>query len=68
LCREPGIQTEVSPAADGAFEVTLTTRRPALWVWLELAAIDARSTDNFFHPRPRAPLKVRMVPAKEVSE
>lgn len=68
LCREPGIQAKVSPAADGAFEVTLTTRRPALWVWLELEAIDARCSDNFFHLRPGVPMKVRIAPAKDLSE
>ena len=68
LCREPGIQTEVSPAADGAFDVTLTTRHPALWVWLELDAIDARCSDNFFHLRPGTSMNVRIAPAKDVSE
>ena len=29
--------------------VELTVRRPALYVWLDLAEADARFSDNFFH-------------------
>lgn len=58
----------IAPAADGAFDVTLTTRRPALWVWLELDEIDARCSDNFFHLRPGVPTTVRMMPANALSE
>ena len=36
------------------FVVSLTSKLPALWVWLELARADARMSDNFVHLRPGA--------------
>ena len=39
------------------FLVTLTAKKPALWVWLELTDSDASYSNNFFH----------LVPGKEVT-
>jgi hypothetical protein len=67
LSRDPGIEADISPLTEGAFDVTLTTQRPALWVWLELAEADAKCSDNFFHLRPGAPLTVHLCPAEKLS-
>jgi len=64
---EPNVEVAIAPAGDGAFQVTLTTKRPALWVWLELDEIDAKCSDNFFHLRPDVPLTVVVTPASELS-
>lgn len=65
---EPGIEAAIEPVAGGAFNVTLMTKRPALWVWLELDQVDARCSDNFFHLRPGAPLTVTVKPAMDLSQ
>lgn len=68
LSREPGIETRIAPAAEGAFDIVLTSRRPALWVWLELDEIDVKCSDNFFHLRPGAPVTVRLMLAEKMSK
>jgi beta-mannosidase len=64
---DPKIAAEVRPAKDGAFEVTLAAKRPALWAWLELEGLEARLSDNFLHLRTGAAAKVTAWPAKKVS-
>ncbi|HOX05161.1 MAG TPA: hypothetical protein PK280_02075 [Planctomycetota bacterium] len=64
---DPKIAAAVKPLKDGAFAVTLTTERPALWAWLELEGLDARLSDNFLHLRPGSPAKVTVRPARQVS-
>jgi len=67
LDRKPGITKKIARRADGTFDVTLATRRPALWVWLELEKVDAKMSDNFFHLRPGASVKINVRPARELS-
>ena len=67
LNRKPGMAQKIARRADGTFDVTLSTKRPALWVWLELDKVDARMSDNFFHLRPGASLKVNVAPERELS-
>jgi len=67
LSRSPGIAKKLARKADGTFDVTLTTKSPALWVWLELDGVDAKMSDNFFHLRPGAPLVVNVAPAEALS-
>jgi beta-mannosidase len=43
---------------NGTPVVTLTSKAPALWTWLELADVDARFSDNFFHVRPGKPVRI----------
>ena len=47
--QQPEITTKVRSAQRGPTTITLKSKRPALWVWLELSGIDARFSDNFFH-------------------
>jgi beta-mannosidase len=59
----PRITRRIAAAAQpGSFQVTLSARRPALWVWLELDGADAQISDNFFHLRPGAPVSVTITP------
>jgi beta-mannosidase len=67
LSRSPGISKKIARKADGTFDVTLTTKRPALWTWLELSEVDAKMSDNFFHLRPGAPMTINVVPARKLS-
>ena len=67
LDRKPGIAAKISKQVGGVFEVTLTTKRPALWVWLEIDGVDARVSDNFVHLRPGAPLVVSVRPVRDMS-
>jgi beta-mannosidase len=49
---DPGLATAIEEIGDGAFAVTLTSVKPALWTWLSLRAADARFSDNFVHLYP----------------
>jgi len=68
LSRKPGIKAEVREAKGGSFLVTLTTKAPALWVWLELESLDARLSDNFIHLRNGQPVAVTVTPASPLTE
>jgi len=62
----PGITTGVKAAKDGAFKVTLKSKKPALWTWLEIDGLDARMTDNFVHVRPGRSVVITVTPAKNI--
>ncbi|MBI1337901.1 MAG: glycoside hydrolase family 2 protein [Phycisphaera sp.] len=67
LSRSPGLETLITPKGNGSFDVTLTTARPALWVWLELKDYDAGFSDNFFHLRPGSPVTVNAQPTGQLT-
>ena len=50
----PDISAEIKQNNDNII-VTLKTKAPALWTWLEVDGIDARFSDNFFHLLPGKP-------------
>jgi len=50
-----------------SFVVTVSAKRPALWVCLELAGVDARFSDNYFHLRPGRPAEIVVTPAKPMT-
>ena len=56
----PDISTSVSGKKKGSAIVTLTTKAPALWVWLDPEDADARFSDNFFHILPGKPVKITL--------
>ncbi len=58
LARRPGITAKVSSNGEQSFVVTLTTKCPALWTWLELAKADATYSDNFVHLLPGQKVKI----------
>ena len=65
LC-QPEIESTVS-LENGTPVVTLTSKAPALWTWLELEGSDARFSDNFFHLRPGKPVRVIVTTDKPLS-
>jgi beta-mannosidase len=50
LC-EPRIESEIN-IKNGRPIITLTSKAPALWVWVDMQSLDARFSDNFFHLMP----------------
>ena len=65
LC-PPEIKVEISRTKGDAV-VTLTSKAPALWTWLELTGIDARFSDNFFHLRPGKSINITISTDKPLS-
>lgn len=64
LC-DPKISVRVAKdVASGGFRLHLKARRPALWVWLELAGGDASFSDNYFHLRPGRGVEITLVTAE----
>lgn len=55
---EPEITTTVQPVSTDQYDVTLTTDKAALYVWLEQAG--ARFSDNFVHLRPGISKTIRV--------
>jgi beta-mannosidase len=58
---DPQLSTNVEDTPDG-FLVTVTSKNPALWVWLGLENPDAKYSDNFFHLIPGTPRKILVQP------
>ena len=67
LDRKPGITADIKAGKGNRFTVTLRSKRPALWVWLELADGDARLSDNFVHLRPGGPATLVVTPARTMT-
>ena len=67
LSRDPETRATLTSCGDGAFEVALRSRAPALWVWVELDGIDARFSDNFFHLCAASAVTIRVEPAEELA-
>lgn len=63
---DPGFQIAVV-AKDGGYQVTLTSAKPALWTWIDLAGMDAEFSDNFIHLRPGPSATIFVKPAKKTS-
>jgi len=51
----PKITTRINKMKNGAYNVRLTSKAPALWVWLELEGPDVMFSKNFIHLRPGYP-------------
>jgi beta-mannosidase len=64
--RDPEITTGVSAAGDGRYQITLTSQKPALWVWLSLNEGDGRFSDNFFHLLPGLPVRITLTAAPDL--
>ncbi|BDI34197.1 beta-mannosidase [Capsulimonas corticalis] len=62
----PEIHTAVA-AQGNAYQVTLTSARPALFAWIDLAGADAKYSDNFVHLRPGAPVTITVAPSAKTT-
>jgi beta-mannosidase len=65
--RNPALTATVSPAIGGGFDIALRSRSPALYVRLELEAMDARFSDNFIHLDGREERRLHVTPATAIS-
>lgn len=66
MLQPPRMRAEIRAWDDNSFAVTLTSHRPALWVWLTLDGMDARFDDNFFCMEPEKSCRVRVTPAARI--
>lgn len=64
---DPKIEASVSATAKG-FKVTLTSKYPALYAWVDLKGLDAEFSDNFVHLRPGAPVSVEVTAKATLTE
>ena len=67
LATRPGIKAQVSHDGRQGFAVTLTTKSPALWAWLELTKADAVYSDNFVHLLPGQKVRILVRPKKPLA-
>lgn len=63
---KPRIKVALRDRGDG-MEVTLTSKVPALWVWIGLEKHEARYSDNFIHLKPGQPGRIIVSPAAPLS-
>jgi beta-mannosidase len=63
----PDLQYNVRQTGAGRFEVELSGRTLALWVWLSTADGDCVYSDNFFHLLPGSTKVVRVTTQQTVS-
>ncbi len=63
----PQLQYHVSQTAHDVFSVDVSAQHPALWVWLNLAGVDARYDDNFFHLHPAHTRRITVTPDRAMS-
>ncbi|MDT8390818.1 MAG: glycoside hydrolase family 2 protein [Lentisphaeria bacterium] len=66
LATDPGVSMSVTETGE-AFRVTLKTKRPALWAWLELDNLEARFSDNYLHLRPARTVTIDVTPGQPVT-
>lgn len=64
--QQPRMRAEIRTWDDNNFAVTLTSHRPALWVWITLEGMDARYEDNFFCLEPEKPVRIRITPSSRI--
>ena len=65
--RDPELAASVQEETPGVFGVTISAKRPALWVWPELEGRRASYSDRFFHLFPGKPAVVRIQPAEPMT-
>ena len=64
--QSPRMRAEIRNWDDNSFAVTLTSHRPALWVWITLEGMEARYDDNFFCLEPEKPFRIRITPVSRI--
>jgi beta-mannosidase len=58
---DPKLRTSIVQTKTG-FRVTVAADKPAMWVWLGLADMDARYSDNFVHLNSRDFVELEVIP------
>jgi beta-mannosidase len=64
---DPKLSTSVDESGSG-FMVTIKSKRPALWTWLELESADAKFSDNFVHVTPDSPQAILVQPSQPLHQ
>jgi beta-mannosidase len=62
----PAFSYNVASSNDG-FDISVKSRSPALWTWLDFGSVDARISDNFFDVLPGESVTVRVVPVRKMT-
>lgn len=65
--RDPELTAQTREETPGVFWVTISAKRPALWVWPELDGLPASYSDRFFHLVPGRPAEIRVQPAEPIT-
>ncbi|MFW5798343.1 MAG: beta-mannosidase [Planctomycetota bacterium] len=65
---DPEFKTTVKSNRDGSYAVTLESKAPALWTWLELKGVDAQYDDNFVHVVPGRPVTITVIPDRKINK
>ena len=65
--RDPELTAQTREETPGVFWVTISAKRPALWVWPELDGVQASYSDRFFHLVPGKPAEIRVQPAEPIT-
>ncbi len=65
---DPELRGKIRQQKDGSFVLTVSAKKPALWVWPDLAGIPARYSDRFFHLSAGESVEVVVRPEKETDE
>ena len=61
------VSAGIKARKDGAFDVSLSSKAPALWTWLELEGMDGTFSDNFIHVCPGHAESIRVVPKRTLT-
>jgi len=65
--QDPNLSACVAANDGGSFQVTVRSRKPAMWVWVELEGQDAHCSDNFFSLPPGRATALRFEPQNVLS-
>jgi beta-mannosidase len=65
--RKPNFNYSLKAISPTQFTMTITTDKPALWVWVETTEPDMRFSDNFFHMTGLHPVTIEITPEKPMS-
>jgi beta-mannosidase len=65
---DPELRFKARRGKDGSFAVTVSAKRPALWVWPELPSAPARYSDRFFHLAAGESVELAVRPEEEMGE
>jgi beta-mannosidase len=68
LSTKPGIKSTIKQHKDGSFSAQLSSKKVALWCWLEITRSDATLSDNFIHLRPGIQQTITVNPNRKTTK